>query len=269
MTGYDSYSITPATNATCDGGAVNWAEGQPPSTVNNSSRQVLADTRTAFNDLVWFQYGIGDQGAGNIAVPAIYASSTSFTIAGADVTAAYHVGRRLRAVGSGTGTIYGRISVTSYAPTTTTVTAVWDSGSLSNETLVISLSQIPVTGNPVGDLVGTWVPADSSGAGLAFTGVQGFYLKRGRLVSGTATLVYPVTADGSPAQIGGLPFTSSANGTGASAQCYVSSNGTLPYMLINVSNTTINLRTLAGANYQNSAFSTGQINFSFLYQSAI
>lgn len=154
MTGIDSWSITPATNATCDGGAVNWAEGQPPSSVNNSSRQVLADTRAAFNDLAWFQYGTGDQGAGNIAVPAVYASGTSFTIAGADVSAAYHVGRRLRAVGSGTGTIYGSISVTSYSPTTTTVTAVWDSGSLSNETLVISLSQIPVTGSPVGQMGG-------------------------------------------------------------------------------------------------------------------
>lgn len=152
MTGIDSWSITPATNATADAGAINWTEGQAPSTVNNTARQMLADTRAAFNDLAWFQYSTGDQGAGNIAVPAVYASSTSFTISGADVTAAYHVGRRLRAIGVSTGTIYGSISVTSYAPTTTTVTAVWDSGSLSNETLVISLSQIPVTGSPVGSV---------------------------------------------------------------------------------------------------------------------
>lgn len=150
MTGIDSYSTTPATNATATGGSVNWAEGQAPSTVNNTSRQMLADLRSYVNDLVWFQYGTGDQGAGNIAVPAVYASATSFTITGADVTVPYHVGRRVRAVGSATGTIYGTISATSYngGNTTTTVTVRWDSGSLSNETLVISLSQIPVTGTP-------------------------------------------------------------------------------------------------------------------------
>ncbi len=149
MSGIDSWSITPATNATADGGAINWAEGQPPSTVNNTARQMLADIRSRENDLIWFVYGTGDQGAGNLAVPAVYASGTSFTIAGADVTAAYHVGRRVRAVGVSTGTIFGNISSTAYAPTTTTVAVQWDSGSLANETLVISLSQIPVTGSPV------------------------------------------------------------------------------------------------------------------------
>ena len=148
MTGIDSWSITPTTNATADGGAINWAENQAPSTVNNTARQMLADTRSAFNDLIWFQYGTGDQGAGNIAVPCVYASATTFTIAGVNVTAAFHVGRRVRAVGSGTGTIYGTISATAFS-TNTTVTVVWDSGSLSNETLVISISQIPVTGSPV------------------------------------------------------------------------------------------------------------------------
>lgn len=115
---------------------------------------------------------------------------------------------------------------------------------------------------------GTWTPADASGTIGAFTGVQGFYLKIGKLVYVTATLVYPVNADGSAAQIGGLPFTSSSNGTGASVQCFTSLNGTLPYMKVNVSGTTINLRTLAGANYQNTAFSGDQIDFSGFYQSA-
>lgn len=150
MTGIDSYSTTPANNATCDAGAVNWAEGQSPSSVNNTARQQTADTRAAFNDLVWFQYGTGDQNTStHLAVPAVYASSTSFTIAGADVTTVYHANRRVRAVGVSTGTIYGTISGSSYSPTTTTVTVVWDSGSLSNETLVVSLSQIPATGKPI------------------------------------------------------------------------------------------------------------------------
>lgn len=151
MTGIDSYSITPATNATADGGAINWAEGQPPSSVNNTARQWMADERARQNDLIWFQYGTGDQGAGNLAVPSVYSSGTAFTITGADVTTVYNIGRRVRAVGSGTGTIYGTISSSSYnsGNSTTTINVTWDSGSLSNETLVISLSQIPVTGNPV------------------------------------------------------------------------------------------------------------------------
>lgn len=208
MTGTDSYSITPASNATADGGAINWAEGQPPSSVNNTARQWMADQRASFNDLIWFQYGTGDQGAGNLAVPAVYASGTSFTIAGADVTLAYHVGRRVRAVGSGTGTIYGSISITSYAPTTTTVTVVWDSGSLSNETLVISLSQIPVTGRPVPFNSYTpisWTPADVSGASLTFSSVNVRYLQSAGMVFVFGNLTYPATGDVTQAQIGGLP----------------------------------------------------------------
>ncbi len=148
MSGIDSWAVVAATNATADGGSINWAEGQAPSTVNNTARQMCADVRSLANDLVWFQYGTGTQGAGNLAVPAVYASGTSFTIAGVDVTAVYEANRRVRAVGSGTGTIYGTISSSSFS-TNTTVNVTWDSGSLSNETLVISLSQIPVLGKPV------------------------------------------------------------------------------------------------------------------------
>ena len=139
MTGIDSWSITPASNSTADGGSINWAEGQPPSSVNNSARQMLADERARQNDLIWFQYGTGDQGAGNLAVPGVYATGTSFTIAGANVTAVYHAGRRVRAVGSSTGTIYGTITSSSFQHKHTTVNVTWDSGSLSNETLTISL----------------------------------------------------------------------------------------------------------------------------------
>src|ERR1700686_3193185 len=151
MVGVDSWSVVPLTNGTVDGGAASWVEGMAPSQVNNSVRQMLTDIRNAFNDLAWFQFGTGDQGAGNLAVPALYASGTSFTIAGANVTAVYHANRRVRAVGSVTGTIYGFILSSSYnsGNSTTTVNVTWDSGSLSNETLVISISQIPFNGMPI------------------------------------------------------------------------------------------------------------------------
>lgn len=179
MTGTDSYSITPATNATADGGAINWAEGQPPSSVNNTARQWMADERSSFNDLQWFQYGTGDQGAGNIAVPSVYSSGTAFTITGADVTLVYHAFRRVRAVGVSTGTIYGTITSSSYnsGNTKTTVNVAWDSGGvLSNETLTISLSQSPMTGAPLAGVpvLLTTLTASNS-ASLVFTGVSAGY----------------------------------------------------------------------------------------------
>src|SRR6185295_17619967 len=99
--------------------------------------------RNAFNDLIWFRYGKGD-----LDYSPVYVSSTSIKIAGADVTAVYHVGRRVKIVGSGTGTVYGTIKSTAFS-TDTTVGIAFDSGSLSNETLTTHISQIPATGLPV------------------------------------------------------------------------------------------------------------------------
>ena len=95
-----------------------------PATVNNSARQNMADS--------WFQYGTGSKST----VEPAYGSSTSFTIAGVDVTSYWHASRRVKAVGSSTGTIYGSISSSSFS-TNTTVNVTWDSGSLSNEALTI------------------------------------------------------------------------------------------------------------------------------------
>lgn len=55
---------------------------------------------------------------------------------------------------------------------------------------------------------GTWTPTDASGAGLTFTTATGLYTKIGRLVVATFRVIYPVTANGSNAIIGGLPFAS-------------------------------------------------------------
>ena len=125
MTGVQTWSVTAANNVNANTG-VNWDEGMSPGAVNNSARQVLSDVRSMANDLVWFQYGIGDG-----PVSHAYASATSTTVPGANVTAAYHVGRRVRAVGSSTGTIYGSIASSSYSAPNTTVNYTWDSGSLA------------------------------------------------------------------------------------------------------------------------------------------
>jgi hypothetical protein len=130
------WSTTAADNDTA--GSINFAEGQAPSTVNNSARQLMADVRSWVDDGSWHNWGDSHT----------YNSSTSTLVSGSDVTARYHAGRRVRAVGSGTGTIYGRISSSSFS-TDTTINYTWDSGSLSNEALTISIGFVQVTGKPV------------------------------------------------------------------------------------------------------------------------
>jgi hypothetical protein len=104
----------------------------------------MSDIRTFANNLPWFQYGNGSK----YTAPT-YASGTSVTFGGSvDATAFWHAGRRVKAVGSSTGTIYGKVSSSSYSAPNTTVNFTWDSGSLSNETLTISAS-LPVTGAPL------------------------------------------------------------------------------------------------------------------------
>jgi hypothetical protein len=126
---------TTASNNTAPGD-VNFQESQLPSTVNNSMRQVLSDLRAHFEDGGWFDYGH----------TTVFGSGTTFTVASTNVTSVYTVGRRIRAVGSSTGTIYGVISASAFS-TNTTVTVVWDSGSLSSETLAISVSKLDANGH--------------------------------------------------------------------------------------------------------------------------
>ena len=89
----------------------------------------MKNTRDWFNDSQWVQYGDGDA-----SVTYAYASATSFTIAGVDVTSQYHTGRRIKLTAPTPGTIYGTISTSSFS-TNTTVNVTWDSGSLSSEAI--------------------------------------------------------------------------------------------------------------------------------------
>jgi len=123
------YDTTAGSNSTTASNAVSVAEGMLPSNINNALRDIMADVRQWYNTAEWIEYG---DGAGTY-TPA-YASSTSFTIAGVDVTSAYHVGRRVKVVAATPGTIYGSITATSFS-TNTTVTVGWDSGSLSDEAI--------------------------------------------------------------------------------------------------------------------------------------
>ena len=123
------YDTTAANNTTTGTNTVSVAEGMLPSNINNAFRSVMADIRQWFNDGQWIEYG---DGAGTYT--ATYASATSFTIDGVDVTSIYHANRRIKLVAPTPGTIYGTISSTSFS-TNTTVNVTWDSGSLSNEAI--------------------------------------------------------------------------------------------------------------------------------------
>lgn len=112
-------------------------EGMAPSGVNDTIRELMAQVRSWYEDPAWINFGY----------TYTYVGATQFKVSGQDVTAKYPVGRRVRAVGSTTGTIYGLISVSSFS-TDTTITVVWDSGSLSNETLQISAG-LPSLGKPI------------------------------------------------------------------------------------------------------------------------
>ena len=123
------YDTTAANNTATGTGSVSVAEGMLPSNINNAFRSVMADIRQHYNAAEWIEYG---DGAGTYT--ATYASATSFTIDGTDVTSIYHAGRRVKVVASTPGTIYGTISSTSFS-TNTTVNVTWDSGNLSSEAI--------------------------------------------------------------------------------------------------------------------------------------
>ena len=118
-----NYSTTAANNTTIN--SINIAEGCPPSSINNAIRNELSDLRTFLNDKEWFIVGDRD-GACTFA----RASATSVTVASTNVTADYHANRRIKVVGSNTGTLYGKIASSSFS-TNTTINFTFDSGTIS------------------------------------------------------------------------------------------------------------------------------------------
>lgn len=132
MTGIEAWSTTAASNNAAPPNG--WPEGQSPSSVNDCARQMMASLRTWYQDAQWM----------NLGYTHVYVGATQFKIAGVDVTSFYPVGRRVRAVGTSTGTIYGTITVSAFS-TDTTITVLWDSGSLSNETLTVSVGILTLT----------------------------------------------------------------------------------------------------------------------------
>ena len=164
MAGIKDYSTTAANNTTI--GSINTAEGMLPSNINNCFRGLGAEIREWYNDSQWVIYGDGDNG-----FTITYASATSFTVSAVDVTSFYHVGRRVKAIATTPGTIYGTISATTFS-TNTTVTVTWDSGSLANEAVVIYVAALSKTNDSIPESVITNAKV-ATGAAIDATKIGG------------------------------------------------------------------------------------------------
>ena len=123
MSKISTWSTTAASNnSTAPDG---WPEGMPPSGVNNSAREMMAQIRDVWNDKDWFI--IGDQDGSTTFT---YSSGTAVTVSATNVTTVYHANRRVKVVGSSPGTLYGFIASSSFS-TNTTINFTFDSGSIS------------------------------------------------------------------------------------------------------------------------------------------
>ena len=155
-TNIKDYSTTQANNTSLNG--ISTAEGMLPSNLNNAIRALMKNTRDWFNDAQWIEYGDGDA-----SYTAAYASATSFTIAGVDVTSIYHAGRRIKLTATTPGTIFGTIASSSFS-TNTTVNVTWDSGSLANEAIThVYIGALSKTNSSIPtEIIGTTNISDSA-----------------------------------------------------------------------------------------------------------
>ena len=144
------WSTTPANNATA-ATAINWAEGQPPSSVNDSARQMMADVAAWYQAPEWLNY----------ALTPTYISGTQFSVTG-NQTGIYTVGRRIRAFVTA-GTIYGTIISSAFA-SVTTVGVTWDSGALDSGVSEVDVGILNSSGASLGSLPGLTLnePGNSS-----------------------------------------------------------------------------------------------------------
>lgn len=94
------------------------------------------------------------------------------------------------------------------ATTDTLTNKTFDTAGTGNSFKINGTAITAVTGTGSVPLYssGTWTPSDGSGAGLSFTTTDANYVLVGKLCTISASITYPTTANGSSAQINGLPF---------------------------------------------------------------
>jgi uncharacterized protein YjbI with pentapeptide repeats len=113
---------------------------------------------------------------------------------------------------------------------------------------------------------GTWTPTDGSGAGLSFTVTFATYTKIGRQVTCNAKIIYPSTANGSAAQINGLPFTSNSDNHAVSTM--FTDQGAYFSLVVTQSTTALITRNLSGADLSNANLSGKTLIFTISYPSS-
>ncbi len=128
------WSTTPSGNANTAG--INWAEGQPPSTVNDSARMEMAQVRQQYRPDQWHWVELSNT--------ASVASQTSFRVS-TDLTSVFHAQRRVRLSGGST-TRYASVVSSSFTAETTVTVAI-DAGSLSSSHSIAALGP-SVTASP-------------------------------------------------------------------------------------------------------------------------
>ena len=154
VTNLRRWSTTATANATVAGGAntINFAEGQNPSTVNNSARELMAQVRGWYTaaEASWIEQSN----------TASIASQTVFKLSG-DQTANWTANRRWRLRGGST-TRYGSVVSSSFTAETT-ITVTVDSGSLSASHSIAALASITSDHLPAN----TYVTSNSMSAAFA------------------------------------------------------------------------------------------------------
>lgn len=131
------WSTTPADNANV--GNIDWAPNMPPSAVNPSARQMMADVAAWYASPEWLVTGDTPT----------FVSTTSFTLTG-NQTSTYTIGRRVRTFNTG-GTFYGTISASAFSSVTTVTVTMDGTGALDS-----GLSEVDVgILNPASPSVGT------------------------------------------------------------------------------------------------------------------
>jgi len=148
-------------------------------------------------------------------------------------------------INSGTvGATYGGTGLNTSASTGVAQVAsgTWSVGNVS---LTSQVTGVLPSANGGCDVQAAWTPIDSSGASLTFSTAVGAYVKCGKLVTFTFQIVYPTTASGATALIGGLPTTSTSSGPASPIKGFLTYNGTSVSAFITVvggySATTFNL----------------------------
>jgi hypothetical protein len=165
------------------------------------------------------------------------------------------------------------------ASQTSVVYQTTSAGQSTGATLVLNGVAFPATqvastdANTLDDYEeGTWTPADGSGAGLNLTVNSAGYVKVGQMVFLACSVTYPTTANGSRANISGLPFTCCANNStvgywGGSSVRYTDF-GSIFFIAVNNGTTNMDFGLYTGGNLNNNVVSTKRFDLVLMYRAS-